>query len=96
MQPKRRKVPINFTIDPDVLDMLAEEAERQDRSRSWIVEWAVKKALEPAPPNPSTIPYYVPPPTFGPLPKTEKPLVWLNDPERIFKEPATSTPPGEE
>lgn len=46
--PKSRKVHINISLTQEAIDLLGEEAARQDRSRSWIIEWAVKKALAPA------------------------------------------------
>lgn len=46
--PKSRKVHINISLTQEALDLLGEESARQDRSRSWVIEWAVKKALAPA------------------------------------------------
>jgi hypothetical protein len=93
MQPKRRKVSSNFMMDPELLARLDELATRQDRSRSWLIEQAVRQMLDqPAQPSPSTIPYYVPPPTFGPLPKTTSPLIPIvtTELEHIFRDPATA------
>lgn len=99
MQPKPRKMSSNFTIDQELLGRLDEVAARQDRSRSWLIEQAVRQMLDqPAQPKPSTVPYYVPPPTFGPLPRTTSPLIPIvtTELEHLFREPATPTPPGEE
>ena len=57
--PKSRKVHINISLTQEALDILAAEAARQDRSRSWIIEWAVKKVFAE-----KTEPATQPPPTF--------------------------------
>ena len=44
-EPKSRKVHINISLTQEALDLLGEEAARQDRSRSWLIEWAVKKVF---------------------------------------------------
>jgi predicted transcriptional regulator len=45
MKPKRRKVVMNVSLSPEVMELLATEAERQDRSRSWLIERAVKEVF---------------------------------------------------
>ena len=46
MQQKRRKAVMNVSLSPEVMELLAQEAARHDRSRSWVIEWAVKKVFD--------------------------------------------------
>jgi predicted transcriptional regulator len=41
----RRKQPVNINLPIDVLDLLSAEATRLDRSRSWIIEQALRAYL---------------------------------------------------
>jgi Ribbon-helix-helix protein, copG family len=83
MQEKRRKVPMNITIDPAVIDLISTEAERQERSRSWIIEWAVKKALDLSQQPKPAQPFYVLPPSIGEIPVVTCNPVPLTDLQRI-------------
>lgn len=74
MPTKRRKITMNISLTKETVDLLTQEAARQDRSRSWLIEWAVKKALDPSQQRPSgkptpwdatRTPPWVPPVTFG-------------------------------
>ncbi len=71
MPTKRRKITMNVSLTKETVDLLTQEAARQDRSRSWLIEWAVKKALapehsRPASPSPLWDLSGIPPVTCGP------------------------------
>jgi hypothetical protein len=103
VEPKSRKVHINISLTQEALDLLGEESARQDRSRSWLIEWAVKKALAPEHSRPTGSPLSswdlsgMPPVTSGPSSETtathpaevQPSQPW---PRTVQAEPASATP----
>ena len=42
----RKTLTMSFYAEPDIKEKVAEEAEKQDRSKSWIINDAIKKYFD--------------------------------------------------
>ena len=41
----RRRQPTNVTLSPEAREILEREKVKRQRSRSWLVDWAIKKVF---------------------------------------------------